>query len=274
MSESMVTIINFKGDQNDIDRLLAQIHTPKGDGVYGEELFFDMEKIIPTPQEVINQTDRLSQPEFCVYLSAINPDSELKLESVEKIGRKEFSELIEAACKPFSFHRIKEEDVLLTEKNVEEIIGEWGRELSLIIECGEAICDCIKKYGAASEYTWQLKNWGCTGNTYWNKLIKKDGAPVVVVFWTKRGFPRDVISKLSEDYPEITFNLAFSNEYGNVGDGVAVLRAGYIRYYREYEEFDEELKVFHEAVIHMEYKPETGFSEVFADFFPKSFLKE
>ena len=84
----------------------------------------------------------------------------------------------------------------------------------------------MEKYGAKDWYDWRVKNWG----TKWDVAISNDEkypdthlteestTGLSYNFNTAWSPPIEAITKLSEQYPDVTFNLSYEEETGWGGE--------------------------------------------------------
>jgi hypothetical protein len=66
----------------------------------------------------------------------------------------------------------------------------------------------IEKYGHADWYSWRNANWG----TKWNAYDQSSDDHGQITFNTAWNTPLSVMKKLSEQYPDATFNVRYADE--------------------------------------------------------------
>ena len=76
---------------------------------------------------------------------------------------------------------------------------------------GKTTAELTEKYGATNWYTWSIINWGVKWNCYEVKVDEKGDDHVAYRFYTAwEPFDQSVLRKMSEEYPELLFNLTFA----------------------------------------------------------------
>lgn len=101
--------------------------------------------------------------------------------------------------------RITKGEITENEKN-------WGLSRGLTQEIADKY---IKKFGHADWYNWQLDNWGTKWNAY-EVFVGDD----YIEFQTAWATPNEIFVKLSKIFPDVLFNIRYSDEdFGyNVGE--------------------------------------------------------
>ena len=75
----------------------------------------------------------------------------------------------------------------------------------------KVVAELTEKYGAADGHVWTELNWGTKWGAYETEVHEEGDGYVSYLFYTAWGpFHQDVLAKISEDYPETLFTLAFA----------------------------------------------------------------
>lgn len=86
-----------------------------------------------------------------------------------------------------------------------------------------------EKYGADNWYDWHCINWGCKWDASESGFYREDGYEMVT-FSTPWSPPKTFLKKLSSMFPNIEFEMQFSEE-GMLFVGALVAKGGEMRYY-------------------------------------------
>jgi hypothetical protein len=102
------------------------------------------------------------------------------------------------------------------EKRMLERKAENEEQFNNMIELGQKYLTNIAKYGCKDWYQFHNKYW----NTKWNS-VEAEVNDNVITFDTAWSFPAPVIEKLSEMFPDVTFDFIYADEDcgSNTGSG-------------------------------------------------------
>lgn len=80
----------------------------------------------------------------------------------------------------------------------------------------------MRKYGHIYWYDWAVKNWGTKWNAYGNPTANDN----VITFETAWSGANDIVCKLSEQYPDLQFELAYADEDTGSNCGKIIYKNG------------------------------------------------
>jgi hypothetical protein len=85
-------------------------------------------------------------------------------------------------------------------------------ELKKLFEIGKKYVENFKAYGAKDWYDWSTCHWGTKWNAYETYLEPLDECSVIISFQTAWSGVPNIIQKLAEMFPNITFDYKYSDE--------------------------------------------------------------
>lgn len=170
---------------NSAEELNTFLVTIKGnEKIDGEYPDIDFNKIIPMPMALHN-TEASSRTDDAVYYYLVKTNQE---EMVSRILR---------------FPKFYTTD-RFANRNEEE--------LKELFEIGEKYVEIFKECGAKDWYAWSIYNWGTKWNAYETYLETLDEYSVILSFQTAWSGVPNIIQKLAEMFPNITFDYKYSDE--------------------------------------------------------------
>ena len=191
MPNHVTNILTIDGVEEDINKLLKGINGGRDEE--GHPVHIDFNKIIPMPESLNIPDSSDYEKGYYLYMAVEHGnykgiDKMLKYPWAQKEGIATREEMV-------NYH-LKNDDSYL--------------------EKGKQYYDNIQEYGHPTWYDWSCKNWGTKWNAYRSELVD-DRQIIFNTAWA--GVP-DLVSKLSEQYPDVTLSYEFADEdWGhNVGE--------------------------------------------------------
>ncbi len=198
MPNHVENIITFKGDKKKILEMLEAIKSND----YGLGTV-DFNKITPMPEslniEAGSRTDR-----------GLNLYKEFIGECL--FNRKETDVL------NFSAKTLAESEKVFLSKRKDIDSSEW--------ELGKTAWNNIQNYGAPTWYEWSINNWGTKWNAYGYDVNVDYSGNENLWFQTAWSAPHPILQKLSEMYPDITFEHEWADEDLGANCGRKIYRNG------------------------------------------------
>ena len=109
-----------------------------------------------------------------------------------------------------------------------------NKELNELYKIGEKYVGYEKEYGAKDWYDWSRQNWGTKWNAYDSNINIISDSSVEIRFLTAWNGVPELISKLTEMYPELTFEYKFADEDMGYNTGEGYTDAdGFTFYYND-----------------------------------------
>ena len=152
-------------------------------GFDSEDKFIDFNKIIPMPEEIKN-TESSSKVDDAIYYYLVNTEQEWLINKILK----------------YSISRM------------DRFANFSQEELNEMFAIGQQYVNNWKRYGAKDWYDWSRINWGTKWNAYNTDLEYIDECEVVIYFQTAWSGVSDIIKELTERYPQLIFEYAYSDE--------------------------------------------------------------
>lgn len=150
----------------------------------GDYPVIDFNNIIPMPEELRN-TSASSDTENGIYYYLVKTNQEELLKPILR-----YSEV-------YSMDRFKE----FSPERMEELFA-----------IGEKYVGIFKRHGAKDWYDWSNANWGTKWNAYETYLETLDEYSVILSFQTAWCGVPNIIQKLTEMFPTITFDYKYADE--------------------------------------------------------------
>lgn len=120
-----------------------------------------------------------------------------------------------------------------------------------LYDYGKHIYGLKQKYGFSNWYEWAMANW----RTKWNSFdVSKEGN--VIEFFTAWDGVPNLMLKVSEMFPEVTFSYEFADELFGYNLGRYVFRAGEVVSEYEPEDFSAEAKILAKEILGYEEESE------------------
>lgn len=113
-----------------------------------------------------------------------------------------------------------------------------------IYEYGKNLHYLEQKYGFHDWYAWSMANWECSCNAF---DMEKEGN--VLTFFTAEDVVPALMLKVSEKFPEVTFNYEFASEWFSHDVGRYVFQAGEVISEYEPEECSPEAKILAKQIL-------------------------
>jgi hypothetical protein len=86
------------------------------------------------------------------------------------------------------------------------------KELNELVEIGEKYVEIFKECGAKDWYDWRNSNWGTKWNAYETQLTELDTYSINIEFQTAWNGVPIIIQKLTEMFPNLTFEYDYADE--------------------------------------------------------------
>lgn len=194
------------GDEEEIRRLLDTVTTKDEEG--NTLLIFD--KIIPMPKELEISCDSEINKDLSNYLSAVNPVNAAEVKGIEKLSVEEYIKTISALKSfypDFSQTGISGESYVMDKASAEK---------------GQKLVQNILNFGAPTWYEWRIQNW----NTKWDAYLPEPFENNTLVFCTAWSRPKEVINRLAEMFPALSFEHRWADEDFGYNVGTAIYKCG------------------------------------------------
>lgn len=198
MPNHVKNIITIKGDEKKIREMLEAI---KNDD-YGLGTV-DFNKIIPMPDSLNIEAGSRTDRGLKLYKEFV---SECLFDNRETDVLKISADVLDKSEKSFLSKR---DDIKR---------DEWNS--------GKTAWNNIQKYGAPTWYEWGINNWGTKWNAYGYEKGADYSACDALTFQTAWAPPHPILQKLSEMYPDITFEHAWADEDLGANCGRKIYRNG------------------------------------------------
>lgn len=189
MPNHVKNILDFEGDEAEIERLKSETQSPGGPGE--EDLVLDFNRLIPMPASLEMEGDGVPGLSTAALLlmkgrpvpESLSWDADLILRRFGDDGPK--AGLEGPGALPEFIRRAS-------------LDHSYGIDLRL----GEAGLENLRRYGAVSWYEWRVEHWGTKWNSY---MPTEDGRRIsFLTAWTP---PEPVYKVLSERFPRVAFTL-------------------------------------------------------------------
>lgn len=188
MPNHITNILTVSGDEERVKNLFSSVNSKKS--------IFDFNKIIPMP-ESLNITSGSSVDMAIIVLT----------NDVEELN------------KMMSWQWVKEMNVNNEEELRRKLLNKLSPEE---LQQVNVALDNITKYGHKDWYSWSVANWGTKWNAYDLNRVSSD----TISFDTAWSTPFPVIMSLSEQFPDLRFEVKFADEDLGSNCGVYVLENG------------------------------------------------
>ena len=96
--------------------------------------------------------------------------------------------------------------------NMDRFANHTEEKLADMMKIGEKYVNIFNECGAKDWYDWSCANWGTKWNAYETRLETLDAYSVVLLFQTAWSGVRNIIQKLTEMFPTITFDYKYADE--------------------------------------------------------------
>lgn len=150
----------------------------------GREQEIDFNKIIPMPI-ALRGTEASSRTDDAIYYYLVKTNQE---ELVSRI---------------FRYHKCY---------TMDRFANRNENELNELFEIGKKYIENFKEYGAKDWYDWSIYHWGTKWNAYETRLETLDECSVILSFQTAWSGVPNIIQKLAEMFPTITFDYKYADE--------------------------------------------------------------
>lgn len=150
----------------------------------GKEQEIDFNKIIPMPT-ILRGTEASSRTDDAIYYYLVNTNQE---------------EMVSCILRHPQFY------------TMDRFANRSEKELNELVEIGEKYVEIFKECGAKDWYDWSCANWGTKWNAYDTFLHEIDEYSVILSFQTAWCGVPNIIQKLTEMFPAITFDYKYSDE--------------------------------------------------------------
>ena len=179
-----------------------------------DEEYFDFNKIIKMPEELLVEKSSRSREGLLLYIAAINPlipnigseDDKMSFDDFSNRMVKTFPD----AVKNMPKYIIKPSEIEEIKKKYTKNYGDKAdKELKETLELGKKVFHNIETYGYPDWYEWSYDKWGCKWNsscTYYNLEEGK------VYFDTPWGPSVPVIEELARQHPEMKITHEYAEE--------------------------------------------------------------
>lgn len=201
MPNHVTSVITLSGDENRIKAMLEAIQNEE----YGVGSV-DFNKILPMPESLHMTSGSIEDSAIAVYISAVNPINE-EFEGVKKKDAAEFREMLKKL--PVLSKKI---DILMPENEAINLAEDrYHESVQYLVDKGEKYVSNLIQYGASTWYDWSIANWGSKDNAYGYTIDRQidDDQIYCLTAWTA---PHPILQKLSEMYPDITFEHEWADE--------------------------------------------------------------
>lgn len=192
MPNYVTNIINLEGNKDIIEKVLESLEGKNGD--------VDFNTIVPMPKSLNISSGSMEDQAIAVYLyKEKKDDSKLK-------------QILNCSW-------VKEQNI----NTIDELCDYFIKKIPKILDSGKIYVENIEKYGFSTWYGWCNANWG----TKWNACepwADEDSFG----FCTAWGDVNELILKLSERFPDVTFNYRYADEDFGANVGKYVIKNGEI----------------------------------------------
>ena len=193
---------------NSAEELNAFLSAIKGkEKIDGDYPVIDFNNIIPMPEE-LRHTSASSDTENGIYYYLVKTNQEELLKPILR-------------CPDiYSMDRFKE----FSQERMEELFA-----------IGEKYVGIFQRHGAKDWYDWSNANWGTKWNAYSTYSEPNGDCSIIIFFQTAWSGVPNIISALTEKYPDLTFDYAYADEdmgyncgegYGEDGEFSFTMLAG------------------------------------------------
>ena len=220
MPNHVTNRIQFTGDQRRIEQIYEDIKNDK-EGLGS----IDFNKVIPMPEELNSDSTRMDYPNaISFYLTMVNPANPT-LPGYDKIDDDEFNEqytaVLNFAGSPLFFGRITDR---LSDEELTELHNRPNFNLYELFMLGKDYTEKIIKYGAPDWWCWRNEHWDTKWNAYNFGLMAANYEDIntydnTIEFDTAWSAPFPIYQKISENYPDVTLDCFWCEEFfgSNVG---------------------------------------------------------
>ena len=175
---------------------------------YSENDEFSFNKVIPMPKDLeIEVSTRGREGLIFLYIDSTNYLDKKEINEV-------FKDLFVSRVNIYYNYEFEE-----IRDNLEKYRND--PKFKKCIELAKKYISNFKKYGNCSWYGWRVKNWG----TKWD-VSSFQKSKDTMIYQTAWRFAGDVILKLSEKYPNSTFECKFANEDYEDTSGIVSIKNG------------------------------------------------
>lgn len=166
----------------ELQNFLASI---KGDTIVDDqEQVIDFNRIIPMPLPLRN-TEASSRTDDAIYYYLVKTNQE---------------EIVSSILRHPQFY------------TMDRFAGRSEKDLNELLEIGKKYVEIFKECGAKDWYDWSICHWGTKWNAYETSLETLDEYSVVISFQTAWNGVPNIIQKLTEMFPTITFDYKYADE--------------------------------------------------------------
>lgn len=169
----------------------------------------DFNKLIPMPEELLNVDSGGEDDPLSCYLTKVQDVEEMKV--------------VKNYYENHPVLRMFPAPHILMGEEIEDIVSRHkDKTFDDLAEEGKVYADNIKKYGHMSWYEWRCEHWGCKWNAYDTEIYDDDE----IQYLTAWSPSEPIVKKLSEQYPDKTFHLLYSDEFIGQFAGEQVYKGG------------------------------------------------
>ena len=166
----------------ELQNFLASI---KGDTIVDDqEQLIDFNRIIPMPLP-LRDTEASSRTDDAIYYYLVKTNQE---------------EMVSSILRHPQFY------------TMDRFANRNETELNELLEIGKKYVEIFKECGAKDWYDWSICHWGTKWNAYETYLETLDEYSVLITFQTAWSGVPNIIQKLTEMFPTITFDYKYADE--------------------------------------------------------------
>lgn len=166
----------------ELQNFLASI---KGDTIVDDqEQLIDFNRIIPMPLP-LRDTEASSRTDDAIYYYLVKTNQE---------------EMVSSILRHSNFY------------TMDRFAGRNEKELNELLEIGKKYVEIFKECGAKDWYDWSICHWGTKWNAYETYLETLNEYSVILSFQTAWNGVPNIIQKLTEMFPTITFDYKYADE--------------------------------------------------------------
>lgn len=209
--------VELKGNKSDIETLLNAIkYDEDNDNEFTGVGTIDFNKIIPMPKSLNIECGSRTTDGLELYLHYSNPATE-KVEGIKKLSLRRYNKILETGNREKHFSSLR---TALTEEDIANMTKYIP--LKKLLDIGRKAANNIWNYGCSTWYEWSIVNWG----TKWNSTDCCSVSDDCFEFSTAWSPALPVLSKLSEQFPEVEIKVKWADEDIGNNCGKVVFKNG------------------------------------------------
>lgn len=227
MPNYVKTVIHFSDDFDMEAFSLKYIHK----NAEGAE-YFDFNDVIPMPQGIRDsESSSASANGFTLILAAKSPLCKTTLDGVEKLGMRDWLDLMDRIRKPLwgsVLYRVSPLTDEIARKALASFRGD-ADELAKGLRLGQLALDNAVAYGTCDWYDWARRHWGTKWNAMETCASDGDARDKSLEFQTAWNHPSPVLAELSRRLPGENILAEWADEDEGGGNcGACLIRDGAI----------------------------------------------